>query len=478
MPWACFAIAAALAGCGGGSSSSPTSSSGPSSGGTTSASETPTVSRTWSGASLIENDDAGNLLAIEPKVAIDADGNSTAVWNQPLPNTPRIVSNRSSQSLGWGSAATINEPAYASHPEIASDGHGTAIAVWEQFDGIWSSRFTAGGGWGMPEAVSTPNVAGALSPRVSFARDGSAIAVWQQGDGSRTNIWSNHYTPGVGWGTPALIETNNDGDAQDPRMAVDPSGDALVVWRQTNAGGSTSIWSNYYKAGVGWDNPAPVENQNLIAAFPQVAFDGRGNALAVWSQWGSSGSDIWANHYTAGRGWGTAFLIETDDTGAAYSPQVAFDSQGNALVLWMQWGTVTRTGPCVVPTSAGGGSSCNPTTVPISNIWSRRYVAGSGWAQPELVETDDRGNASAPRFAFDEAGNAIAVWTQPNGRFVSVWANRYRNGTGWATATSLQDHDTGDAMTPAVAVNADGDAVAVWGQSDGLRANVWANRLH
>lgn len=463
-------MAAAIAACGGGSTNG--SNGAPAA---TPQNQAVSVDRTWAGAKLIENDDRGNLLAIEPKVVIDAGGNSLAVWNQPLPNTLRILANRSSME-DWGTAATINDIASASHPDVAADDRGSVIAIWEQFDGIWSNRFTQGAGWGTPAVVSVANVAGALVPRIAFADDGSAIVVWQQGDGSRTNIWSNRYTPSAGWGTSTLIETNNDGDAQDPRLAVDPSGDAVVVWRQTNAGGSTSIWSNHYNAGVGWGNAQAIENQNLFAAFPQVASDRHGNALAVWTQSGVSGSDIWAARYSAGQGWGAPFLLETDDAGAAYSPQVAFDRQGNALVIWMQWGTVTRTGTCVIVTSAGGGSTCPPTTVSISNIWSRRYAAGA-WHPPQLVETDDRGNASDPRLAFDNAGNAVAVWAQPNGAHISVWANRYTNGTGWGTATALQDHDTGDAMSPAIAVNADGDAVAVWGQSDGSRANVWANRL-
>ena len=480
--------AALVAGCGGGSSG------GGSATGSNAAADAPAetpvgatpptepvvaVNRSWSGASLIENDDTGNLLSIAPKAVIDAVGTSTVVWNQPLPNVLRILSNRFPAGSGWGAPTIINDPAaLVSHPEIAADGNGTVIAVWEQLlDGIWSSRFTPATGWGVPELVSMPNAGGALVPRIAFAKDGSAIIVWQQGDGSRTNIWSNRYSPGSGWGVPALIETNNDGDARDPQLAIDASGDALAVWTQAETGGQIGVWSNYFKAGVGWGSPERVETQNMLAASAQVAFDGHGHALAVWSQFGSSGSDIWANHYTAAQGWGTPFLIETDDSGAASAPQVSFDSQGNALVLWVQWGTVTRTGPCIVVTSTGGGGCPPPTTVRISAIWSRRYSSANGWAEPMRVESNDQGDAADPRFAFDGAGNTVAVWTQPNGSYLSVWASRFTPAGGWSAATALQDHDSGNAMSPSIAVNADGEAIAVWGQLDGSHANVWANRL-
>jgi hypothetical protein len=55
--------------------------------------------------------------------------------------------------------------------------------------------------------------------------------------------------------------------------------------------------------------------------------------LAVWVQSGS----IWSNRYTAGTGWGTAALIETDNADDARAAQIAVDANGNALAVWTQW---------------------------------------------------------------------------------------------------------------------------------------------
>jgi hypothetical protein len=437
-----------------------------------------TAERAWRTATLIETDNTGYLLSISPKVATDSFGNALAVWNQQIPNTPIIFSIRFSLGSGWDISMPIGNLDYSSNPEIAIDTNGNAIALWEELgSNIWSNYYTVNHGWGTPEYIGTADAIGGLSPRIAFDKSGNAIAVWQQGDGARTNVWSNRYTPSGGWGVPELLENDDSGDALAPQLAVDSSGNAFAVWSQSDATGLFNIWSNRYTMGVGWGVPELLETNNGNAAEPLVAFDGKGNALAVWSQWGTSGSDIWANSYTAGQGWGTAFLIETDDTGAAYTPQVAFDDNGNGLVVWTQWTTITRTGPCLALASVGGGG-CIPTTVKISNIWSRLYKAGEGWGSPELVEINDEGNASYPRFAFDGNGNALAVWTQSNGVLTSVWANRYRSDTGWGTASIIQSNNTGDAMEPDIAVNSDGSAIAVWGQLDGTRANVWANRFY
>jgi len=410
---------------------------------------------------------------MEPKVAIDAAGNSTVVWIQQFPNTPQVVSNRFSMTSGWGTPAVISSTVNASRPQIASDGSGGAIAIWDQlFDGIWSSRFTPGAGWSAPEVVGASNGPGALYPRVAFASDGTAIAVWQQGDGSRINIWANRRTA-AGWGSPTLVETSDAGYAEEPELAVDAGGDAIVMWRQRQTSNSLGeLWANNFRPGVGWGTPQLI-GTDVQALSYQLRFDGRGNALAVWADFANSS---WATLYLAGQGWGTPFRL-----GPASAPRVAFDAQGNALVLWIQQDAVPNPVPCIVLTSIGGGSTC-PATVLRKNLWSRRHTPADGWAQPQLVDTSDLGDVSSPAFAFDQAGNAIAVWTQRVDNLfsgvVTVWANRYTNGTGWGTATVIQDQATGDAMVPSVAVNAAGEAIVAWGQLDGSHANVWANRLH
>lgn len=61
-----------------------------------------------------------------------------------------------------------------------------------------------------------------------------------------------------------------------------------------------------------------------------------GNALAVWDQSTGSLYNIWVNRYTAGTGWGAAALMPTDLSLYGLSPQIAFDGRGNAQALWTQ----------------------------------------------------------------------------------------------------------------------------------------------
>src|SRR6266850_1961866 len=87
----------------------------------------------------------------------------------------------------------------------------------------------------------------------------------------------------------------------------------------------------------GWQVAIPIESDNAGNVYaPQVAIDGSGDAMAVWAQSDGTRNNIWANRYAAASGWGTATLLETDNVGDAFDPQVAVDESGNAAAVWYQ----------------------------------------------------------------------------------------------------------------------------------------------
>ena len=98
----------------------------------------------------------------------------------------------------------------------------------------------------------------------------------------------------------------------------------------------------------------------------------------------------------AGTGWGTAQLIESDNSGSAFEPRIVIDPNSNALVVWQQDVGVETP----------------------NNIWANRYVAGTGagtgWGTARLMETV-AGDAYGQGVAIDSNGNAFAFWHQDDG---------------------------------------------------------------
>jgi len=142
---------------------------------------------------------------------------------------------------------------------------------------------------------------------------------------------------------------------------------------------------------VGCDNATSMTKPNAIrsqamaalveaddagsAYYPQIAIDSQGNAMAVWSKSDGTRKNIWARKYTVStNSWGRAVKIETSDAGNAYDPQIVNDAAGNALVVWAQ----------------NDGSRLN--------IWSNRYIASANvWMEAELIETNTSGHATNPQ---------------------------------------------------------------------------------
>jgi hypothetical protein len=310
-------------------------------------------------------------------------------------------------------------------------------------------------GWGSAEVIENDS-GNAYDPQIAVDSSGNALAAWYQSDDTRFNIWSNRYIVGSGWGTAELIETNNAGDAQSPQVAVDTAGNAITVWQQSD-GTRFNIWSNRYTAGGGWGQAELIETDNAgDAQSPQIAVDAAGNVIAVWQQPDDTRFNIWSNRYIAGSGWSVAEEIETD-TGLASFPQIAVDATGNAIAVWQQY----------------DGSSWL--------IYSNRYIAGSGWDFAEVISHTGT-TAVWPEIAIDAAGNALAVWSQQTAN----WSNRYTAGVGWGLAEKIENDHIGDprfplsnVSFPKISFDAAGNALAVWAQINPVFGdiNIWSNRF-
>jgi hypothetical protein len=241
-----------------------------------------------------------------------------------------------------------------------------------------------------------------------------------------TDKEGNALEKGVDWdfrvadgtfGGAGLLESTDDGDAITPQIAIGPNNRYMVVWAQTEAETVSMVTTLH---------------RNIVAlAFTDSYVD----------------------------------IPRAIDTGAdaADVPQVTVDAAGNSIAVWSQ-SDGTRT-----------------------NIWANRYLlpppptgnnpVANGWGTAVLIETDNAGDAGSPQVAVDSAGNVIAVWSQSDGTRTNIWANRF-NGTTWGTAELIESDNAGDATAPQIAIDGNGNAIAVWMQSDGTRTNIWANRFN
>jgi hypothetical protein len=248
----------------------------------------------------------------------------------------------------WSDPAIIQIDNVIGHdveaPQIAFDNNGNAIMVWHQTDNsvfsIWANRYDSSTrSWDIAAVIETDNTGHAYNPKIAFDTIGNVIAVWWQHDGSVQSIWANQYDAKTKlWATAAVIQNDDTGDAYNPEISIDASGNAVVVWRQFD-GKVNSIWANHFDAKTRmWGTKAELKKDNYEDAYgPQIAVDANGNAVALWNQSNGTVSSIWANQYDAtAQLWGTATVIENESLVSAYNPQIAFDASGNAIASWNQ----------------------------------------------------------------------------------------------------------------------------------------------
>jgi hypothetical protein len=371
----------------------------------------------------------------------------------------------SATALTWTPAALIETGAgSASSPRIAVDPSGNVMAVWVQSDGtsssIYANRYVVGSGWGTATLLEISDMP-ADSPRIAADSNGNFIAVWRQAwktvNGALYGIHANRYVAGAGWGDAATVYVDTSrGDVTangDPQIGVDPNGNAVVVWSVYDwSWNHTSVRANRYAVGTGWGGVTNLSTEAVRAAYsPTVALDSTGNAIVVWSQDSGTSSvqGIKAARYGVETGWGTPVPIEPTtiaETRTGSAPQIAFDLNGNAIAVWYQYGK--------------------------PGIYTNRYVAGTGWGIAEaIVDVGTTSYDEGVQLAIDKNGNAIAVWNQYGG---VLYANRYIAGTGWS-ATVIVDPGGGQDYSAQIAVDPNGNAIAVWGNFSCNSYNIMAN---
>ncbi len=343
-----------------------------------------------------------------------------------------------------------NEEDYAYSPDIVSDAQGNAVAFWRKSgSGTWCRRYAAGAGWTDAGSLGGGNSVVSMNPA------GSLAVVWSEYDANDdTAVYAKICAAADSCGE--IVQISGSASFVQPQSVVmDAAGNAAAFW--TEGMKPSTLWTNRYEPGAGWGAPIQIESssqqKNALAAA-----DASGNVLIVWEQRLVNTFYLAARRYEPGAGWGESQLIEPADPvqlSNSTGHRLAADAAGNVIAVWQR---------TALPSVSG-------------DIWANRYEPGAGWGTAQLIETDAVNGASAPDVAADAAGNAVAVWQQFDGSRLNIWTASYTLGAGWSVPQLLETNDAGDTKQPQIAINAAGDAVAVWQQHDGSRWNIWAARF-
>ncbi len=220
----------------------------------------------------------------------------------------------------WQAPVTLTSAASVGEPGVALDADGNATALWMASNGenrmIESSLRTAGSGWLTPVTISLTRVryvANELDSSLQLAVDaqGDATAAWVHRSQAATGEISDGGVVETAvrgadgsWQAPSVI-SGSDRSAQTVRLAENAAGTAAAVWE-------CSVFRHYPTtvrgairptAGGGWQ--PGVEISGPEGGAPEVAIGPDGRAVAIWEQGGpftapAPPPGIYASRYEAG----------------------------------------------------------------------------------------------------------------------------------------------------------------------------------
>jgi hypothetical protein len=285
-----------------------------------------------------------------------------------------------------------------------------------------------------------------------------------------------------------------------------------------------------------WTPAQPIATDDDLAdedtmGHPQVGYDAAGNAIAVWesSRPTDLGNDVSFSRRAPGGAWSAPVILPRFvEPTLGYplvenrrEPRLAVAANGNAVVVWralvasIGWDlgvsfynatNNTWSAPEYAFTSAADnpqGAGLHKVSMDASGnvlvvfedfgvLRYNRYSPGSGWVMPadstQIVGAlDPTMFAREPTLAMNANGDAVAVWRQRYqlDTFADyyLYSSRYDMGTDSWTAPQPVDRAWNDPEAEEVfyrynvVVDAAGVATAVWSRYDGTRLHVVSNRL-
>jgi hypothetical protein len=273
--------------------------------------------------------------AVFPQIAVDSKRNALAVWMRSEGSIYRIEAAFRPADGTFGPADVISGAgATAQFPQVAFDKKGNALVVFEHSDGtdlrIEAAFRPRGGSFG-PAAVISAAGAPAQFPHVAFDKKGNALAAWVRFDGIHPRVEAA-FRPVGGSFAPADVLSTAGGDGGEPAVAFDKKGNALVVWRLAMAPDQW-IEAALRPRDATFGAPDVISDPDESADDPTVVFDRKGNALAVWERYDGSNLRIEAALRPRTGSFGAADIISAPGQLAEF-PDIAFDKKGNALAVW------------------------------------------------------------------------------------------------------------------------------------------------
>jgi hypothetical protein len=409
---------------------------------------------------------AGSTQPMQPQFAFDREGNGLAVWTQSDYQSTSLWTRRYVSGSGWVADATklaLANPGAPSSPRLALGGvSGRGVIAWVQTTStsrsIWAVGYM-GLSFDAPRQIDGGGAGDASEPSVVLDDNGDGIAAWTQSDGTHSRIWTNRLSTATGWLGAQPVESTADDDAFGGRLALDSQANASLVWTQYHLSPTesprSSPWSAQFDAAFGrWSSPSQLDDSG-VAAFPDIRPSGANtNAIAAWARTTDGVVSIHAStRLPAGWSDSTSLAVGGSDIRSAM-PRVVLSPSRSGAAIWTQFQVATY------------------------QVWGNSYDGSvDRWTAAAPLSSAECTAGPTPQLETDPSGEGFGVWSEIIGTSRVIRASRIQKGVGFRDAFTLSMDTT--ALPPQnspvqIAVDSNGNAVAIWDVYQAGQYNVWS----
>lgn len=234
------------------------------------------------------------------------------------------------------------------HPRIAPDGVGGAVVAWEDRrsgpEDIYARRVDQLGNvqWAANGVLICNAAAEQYAPQIVSDGAAGAIIAWYDWRAGAPDIYMQRIDSS---GTPLWTANGNaictaSGTQNDPSLAPDFSGGAVVVWADARNGANSDIYGQRVNAlgTAEWAaNGVPICTAGANQIVPRVVRDPAGAHLVAWFDQRSGNSDVYAqrlDYATGGSLWTPNGVVLCTEPHVQELPDIAPDGTGGAIVAW------------------------------------------------------------------------------------------------------------------------------------------------
>ncbi len=289
-------------------------------------------------------DSAGNFVIVWESRGQDGDG--YGIYCKRYDSTGTALSGEF--RVNTNTVSGQHDPSIAMKP----DGSFVIVWVSDgqdgSFDGIFGQMFDAAGTPQNGEfQINTTTNNSQRAPSAAMDASGNFVIVWESEgqDGSGYGVYGQMFdAAGAPVGSEFRLNVATSNDQGEAKVAMTSTGEFIAAWNSFGQDGNgTGIFARLFSS-----SGAPLGGEFQVNTFtsknqvyPSVAVNGSGNFVIVWESLNQDGSGkgVYGQRFdAAGVRSGGEFRINTYVQNNQYNPWATMDSAGNFIVVWTSTG--------------------------------------------------------------------------------------------------------------------------------------------